>query len=47
MARNELQNQALALLGGDLAIGGSGGSLRTLATSPEPIAVLGVPLIAA
>ncbi len=47
VARIELQNQALALLEGDLAIGGSGGSLRPLATVPEPIAVLEVPLIAA
>jgi hypothetical protein len=47
MARVEIQNQALALPGGDLAIGGSGGALCTLATSPEPIAVLEVPLIAA
>ena len=46
VARVEMQNQALALLGGDIAIGGSGGSLRALATGAEPLAVLHVPLIA-
>ena len=47
VARIDMQNQALALRGGDIAIGGSGGSLRPLATAPEPIAVVEFPLIAA
>ncbi len=47
VARVEMQNQALAPLGGDTATGGSGGTLCTLARSPEPVAVLEIPLLAA